>query len=155
MVQPRVLSRLETPVPAKETTMTTATTTRDEAAAQSGPEALMALLGIIESEDWDRVAGIVVDDFEMSWPQSGERFSGRDDALAAMQAQDDKPVPAGKPIIVGSGDVWVLMMPLRYSQETVHYVGIFELEGDKLRRTTEYFAAPFPPKEERAAFVAR
>lgn len=135
--------------------MTAETMTKDETATQSGADTLMALLEIIESGDWDRIAEIVVDDFEMSWPQSGELFRGRDDALAAWQAQDDKPTPAGEPTIVGGGDVWVLTMPLQYSAETVHYVGVFELEGDKLRRTTEYFAAPFPPKEARAAYVAR
>lgn len=135
--------------------MTAETTKRDGATAPSGPERLMALLESIEHEDWERVAESVVDDFEMRWPQSGEHFRGRDDALAALRAQDDKPTPAGEPMIIGSGEVWVLMMPLAYSHETVHYVGVFELEGDKLRRSTEYFAAPFAPKEQRAAYLAR
>jgi len=48
-----------------------------------------------------------------------------------------------------------MMMPLRYGEDVYHYVGVFELEGDKIRRTTEYFGAPFPAQEGRAKFAER
>ena len=74
------------------------------------------MMGTAEG-DFDAIADLVHDDFVMDWPQSGERFSGRANAFGAMRAQRDRPEPAGPPRLVGSGDTWVLMMPLRYSDD--------------------------------------
>jgi ketosteroid isomerase-like protein len=93
------------------------------------------------------------DDFVMFWPQSGERFSGRANAIGAMLAQRDRPEPAGEPRLVGSGDVWVYMVPLRYGENDYQYVGILELAGGRVVRGTGYFAAPFPAQEYRAQFA--
>ena len=103
--------------------------------------------------DVDTMRELAAEDVTMTWPQSGERFRGRDNALAAIQAQDEPPTPAGEPRIIGHGDVWVVMMPLRYGEDLRHYVGIFELDDGRIRAATEYFAAPFPPKPARAPFV--
>jgi ketosteroid isomerase-like protein len=107
------------------------------------------------SGDLDSVAGLVHDDFVMVWPQSGERFSGRDNAFAAMRAQQEKPEVAGEPRLVGSGNVWVLMMPLRYGAGTLHYVAVLELEDGKIRRATGHWGAPFPAQDYRAEFADR
>ncbi len=93
------------------------------------------------------------DDIEAFWPQSGERLIGPDNAIAAQLATEVKPVPAGEPRIVGHGDTWVMMLPLRYGEDVYHYVGAFELRGGLIHRTTEYFGAPFPPQPSRAAYV--
>ena len=61
----------------------------------------------------------------------------------------------GEPRIVGDGNVWVAMMPLRYGDEIFHYVGILELEDGRIRRGTGYFSAPFPPQDYRAEFADR
>jgi hypothetical protein len=45
------------------------------------------------------------------------------------------------------------MMPLRYGDEIHHYIGVFEIDGGRIRRTTEYFGAPFPAQEFRAKFA--
>src|SRR6188474_896599 len=76
--------------------------------------------------DFDAIADLVHDDFVMEWPQSGERFSGRDNAFAAMRAQRDKPEVAGPAWLVGSGDTWVIMMPLRYGEDLFHYTAVLE-----------------------------
>jgi hypothetical protein len=106
-----------------------------------------------ESGDFDSIADLVHDDMVMEWPQSGERFSGRENAFGAMRAQTVKPEMAGQPRLVGSGDVWVMMVPLRYSEEILHYVAVIELEGGKIRRATGHWGAPFPAQEYRAAFA--
>ena len=54
---------------------------------------------------------LVEDDMVMEWPQSGERFVGRANVLAAMGAVEVKPEFAGQPRLIGSGHVWVLMVP--------------------------------------------
>lgn len=105
-----------------------------------------------ERGDEAMLRGLVAEDVTMTWPQSGERFRGRDNALAALSVQDDVPTPAGEPTIRGSGDVWVVTLPLRYATGLVHYVGIFELREGLISASTEYFAEPFEPKAARARY---
>ena len=106
-----------------------------------------------ERGDLETMASLAHEDVVMEWPQSGERFRGRDNALAAMRAQQTPPEPAGEPRLVGSGDTWVMMMPLRYGEEIFHYVGVYELRDGKIARSTEYFGAPFPAQEFRAQYA--
>ena len=90
----------------------------------------------------------------MEWPQSGERFVGRANVLAAMGAVEVKPQFAGQPRLVGSGNIWVLMVPLRYGEDILQYVAVLELEAGKIRRATGFWGAPFPAQESRAGFAA-
>jgi ketosteroid isomerase-like protein len=118
-----------------------------------GADVIQRLFELTDSGDVAGVRALLHDDLEASWPQSGERLIGPDNAIAAQMATEVKPVPAGDPRIVGQGDTWVLMLPLRYGEEVVHYVGVFELRDHLIHRTTEYFGAPFPPQPSRAAYV--
>jgi hypothetical protein len=114
----------------------------------------MRLFEAMDHRDEAALATLVTDDFTMTWPQSGERFRGRENALGALSIQDDVPTPEGEPRIVGAGDTWVVMMPLRYPEAgSVQYVGVFELRDGLVRSSTEYFGSPFPPKPERARFT--
>jgi hypothetical protein len=119
----------------------------------AGRDILERFLAAAERGDHATASACAHPDVVMEWPQSGERFTGRDNALAAMGATEEKPEFAGEPRIVGDGDAWVVMLPLRYGSETYHYVGVFELEAGLIRRSTEYFGAPFPPQEARARFA--
>jgi hypothetical protein len=107
------------------------------------------------SGDFDGIASLVHDDFVMYWPQSGERFSGRDNAFGAMKAQQQMPEPAAPPRLVGDGDVWVVMMPLRYGDDILHYTAVLELEDGRIKRGTGTWAAPFPAQAYRAEFADR
>ena len=109
------------------------------------------------SERGDRaaLAPLMHDEMVMSWPQSGERFRGRDDVLGAMAAVEVKPEFAGMPRLVGSGDLWVLMVPLRYGAEVLQYVAVLELEAGRIRNATGYWGAPFEAREARAPFLDR
>lgn len=108
-----------------------------------------------ERGDVAALTELVDDQMVMEWPQSGERFRGRDNVLAAMSAVEVKPQFAGSPRLVGSGQLWVLMVPLRYGDDVLQYVAIVELEGGRIRRATGYWGAPFPAQAARAAFVHR
>ena len=66
-----------------------------------------------ERGDMVAVAAMIDDGMVMEWPQSGERFRGRENVLGAMAAVEVKPQFAGSPTMVWSGPVWVLMVPLR------------------------------------------
>ncbi len=120
------------------------------------PEGAAVIQRLFELTDAGDVAGLralVHDDMEAFWPQSGERLIGPDNAIAAQLATEVKPVPAGEPRIVGEGDTWVMMLPLRYGDDIYQYAGVFELRDGLIYRTTEYFGAPFPPQPSRAAYV--
>jgi hypothetical protein len=120
-----------------------------------GGEILQEALAAMDRGDRAALERLIHDDFVMEWPQSGERFRGRDNALAAVAAAEDKPEPAGEPRVVGDGNVWALQMTLRYGDDLVQYLGIFELDSGRLRRATEVFGAPFAAQAGRARFAER
>ena len=113
-------------------------------------EAFMAASG---RHDLDALGAILHDEMVMEWPQSGERFVGRANAIVAMRSQEVEPEVAGEARIVGDGDLWVAMVPLRYGTDLYHYVGVLELDGNQIRRGTGYFGAPFPAQAYRAEFT--
>ena len=119
----------------------------------SGRDVLEQFVAATERRDYATMAALAHPAIEMWWPQSGERFIGRDNALAAMLATEEKPVVAGEPRIIGEGSAWVLTVPLRYGADIYHYAGVFEVEGGMIRRSTEFFAAPFPAQPARAPFA--
>ena len=99
------------------------------------------------------MSALLHEDMVMEFPQSGERFTGRANAAGAMEVQEVKPEPAGEGRMVGEGDIWVVMMPLRYGEDLYQYVGVLELENGKIKRGTGYFAAAFPAQDYRARFA--
>jgi ketosteroid isomerase-like protein len=115
-------------------------------------ETMMRFWAATESGDEAALIALVHPDVVMEWPQSGERFTGVDNALGALRAQEQKPEIAGEPMLDGCGDVWVARVPLRYGEDIYHYVGIFTVEDGRIRHSTEYFGAPFPANPSRAAF---
>jgi hypothetical protein len=118
-----------------------------------GAAVIQRLFELTDAGDVPGLRALAHDDLVAFWPQSGERLIGADNAIAAQLAIDVKPVPAGEARIVGQGDIWVMMLPLRYGDDIYHYVGVFELRDGLIYRTTEYFGAPFAPQASRAAYV--
>jgi hypothetical protein len=106
-----------------------------------------------ERGDVAALATMTDDQMVMEWPQSGERFRGRENVLGAMAAVELKPQFAGSPRLIGSGQLWVLMVPLRYGEDVLQYVAILELENGRIRHATGYWGAPFPAQESRAPFI--
>ena len=121
----------------------------------NGREILERIIDATERRDPEALRPLMHPEIVGEWPQSGERFRGPDNAVGAMTATETKPEVAGEPRIIGSGDLWVMMLPLRYGTDPYHYVGVFELDGGRLRHVTEYFGAPFPAQEARAKFADR
>jgi ketosteroid isomerase-like protein len=121
--------------------------------ADPGRDVIEQFLAAAESRDLEAMAALAHDDLVMEWPQSGERFTGRDRALAALLATEEHPSVIAPPKVLGAGDLWVIRMGLRYGEDIAHYVGILELDGGRIRRSTEFFAAPFPANPARAEFT--
>jgi SnoaL-like domain len=97
-----------------------------------------------EHGDFAALESMIDDEMVMDWPRSGERFRGRAAVLGAMSAVEVKPEFAGQPRLVGSGQLWVLMVPLRYGEDILQYVAVLELDGGRVRRATGYWGAPVP-----------
>ena len=91
----------------------------------------------------------------MEWPQSGERFRGKQNVLGAMRAQVGAPKFAGQPRIIGDGDVWTFMVPLQYGSGLQHYVAVVELADGHVRHGIGHWGAPFEADESRAQFTDR
>ena len=108
-----------------------------------------------ERGDLAALESMVDDGMVMEWPQSGERFRGRENVLGAMAAVEVKPQFAGAPRLTGSGPLWVLMVPLRYGEEVLQYVAILEIDRGRIRRATGYWGGPFPAQDSRAVFIDR
>ena len=108
-----------------------------------------------ERGDLTALTDMVDDQMVMVWPQSGERFRGRENVLGAMAAVQVRPEFAGEPRLIGSGNLWVLMVPLRYGEDVLQYVAIVEVEHGRIRRATGYWGAPFPAQDARAPFSDR
>jgi ketosteroid isomerase-like protein len=73
---------------------------------ESNRDLVMRFMAGTASGDLDSITELVHEDFVMEWPQSGERFVGRDNAFGAMRAEEQPPQMAAEPRLVGSGDVW-------------------------------------------------
>ena len=119
---------------------------------EPGSASIAAFFAAMQEGDFDALTDLTHDDFVMEWPQSTEVFRGRENAVGAMRAQVQKPEMAGERRIVGSGDTWVVMMPLRYGDDLYHYVAVVELDGGRVKRATGYWGAPFPAEESRARY---
>ena len=127
-------------------------------AAGNGPDAanrdvVERFFAASERGDAEVVASLVAGDMVMEWPQSGERFVGSANVLAAMGAVEVKPEFAGQPRLIGSGALWVLMVPLRYGQDVLQYVAVLELEDGHITHATGYWGSPFPAQASRAPFA--
>jgi SnoaL-like protein len=112
-----------------------------------------------ESGDQDRMWRVfdqyIGDDFVQTWPQSGERIRGKDNARAINQNYPGGMPSAKAKGIRGGGNTWVFEAELDYGQGPVHMVSIAEMENGKIVRQTDYFAQPFEALEWRSKWVER
>jgi hypothetical protein len=100
--------------------------------------------------------GITADDVVLEYPQSGERFRGRD-TIARMnegygQSTGTAPTATLRRILK-PGQAWVIESTIDYGDGTpVSAISIIEFDGGKVTRQTDYFANPFPAPDWRKPF---
>jgi hypothetical protein len=103
--------------------------------------------GDIEAEHAIYAADAILD-----YPQSGERFRGRD----RIQAQRGGH-PAERHFtvrrILGGGDLWVSECVITYDGVPSYSVSVMEFADDLIRHETQYFADPFAASPGRAALA--
>lgn len=108
----------------------------------------------LNDQDFGVLEEALADDCTQEWPQSGERIRGKANIMAINQNYPGFPKAtlrrsvAGDRIVVSEAD-------LDYGGKLYHAVSIFEIEGDKVIRETDYFAEPFEAPEWRAQWVER
>jgi hypothetical protein len=97
---------------------------------------------------------LYAEDGVLEYPQSGERFHGRE-TIAAQRGGH----PADRHFTVrrvsGSGDLWVSEVVISYDGAPTHSVSIMEFSDGLVARETQYFADPFVPPAWRAALAER
>jgi hypothetical protein len=95
---------------------------------------------------------IYATDAVLDYPQSGERFRGRE----SIQAQRGGH-PAERHFtvrrITGGGDVWVSECVITYDGAPTYSVSIMEFTDGLVTHETQYFADPFPAPSSRAALA--
>jgi SnoaL-like domain len=90
----------------------------------------------------------------LDYPQSGERFRGRD----TIQAQRGSH-PADRHFavrrILGHDNLWVSECVITYDRIPTYSVSIMELDHGRVVHETQYFADPFAPAPGRAGLAER
>jgi len=108
------------------------------------------------SEEGDAEAehAIYAPDAILDYPQSGERFRGRETIRWQRGGH-----PARRHFelrrLTGGGDVWVSECVITYDGVPSLSVSIMEFSQGFVSHETQYFADPFVPPESRAALAER
>lgn len=93
-------------------------------------------------------------DAVLDYPQSGERFAGRDNIRASRAAEPGRGAIQVKSIL-GQEDVWVTEYTVTQNAKPSLIVSIMEFRDGKVIRETQYAAEPFAAPAWRAKWRAK
>ncbi|WP_326569792.1 nuclear transport factor 2 family protein [Amycolatopsis rhabdoformis] len=107
-----------------------------------------------ELGDLDTEHAIYAEDAVLDYPQSGERFRGRERIRAQRGGHPaDRHFTISR--ITGGGDLWVSECVITYDGAPTRSVSVMEFADGFVVHETQYFADPFPAAESRAALAER
>jgi hypothetical protein len=99
---------------------------------------------------------LTADDVILEYPQSGERFVGRDRIMEMNLSYEGSTgtAPTAKlRRVLKPGKAWVIESTIDYGDGTpVSAISLIEFDGDKVVRQTDYFANPFPAPDWRKPY---
>ena len=105
-----------------------------------------------EDNDLDVEHAIYAADAVLDYPQSGERFRGRERIMAQRGGH-----PADRHFtlqrIIGRENLWVSECIITYDGVPTHSVSIMEFADGLVVHETQYFADSFPAPQSRAALA--
>jgi hypothetical protein len=105
-----------------------------------------------ESGDIDTEHAIYATDAILDYPQSGERFRGRERIKAQRGGH-----PAERHFTIrriqGTGELWVSECVITYDGVPTYSVSLMEFTDGLVTHETQYFADPFPAAPGRAALA--
>ena len=104
------------------------------------------------SGDFATEHDIYHEDAILDYPQSRERILGRHNIRITRTVQPNKKRFEVQRI-VGSGNLWITELVLKYDDQPFYTVSIMEFRGSKVAHETQYFAAPFEAGESRKKCV--
>lgn len=122
---------------------------------RSNGEAVERYWRALEKEDFEAAKAELHDDFEESYPQSGERIRGVQNWLSLVTNYPGFPAITVRRI-VGRGDLWVTEAEFDYSRDgskPYQVCLVQECRGGKIAAVSAVFGAPFEAAEWRAPFV--
>jgi hypothetical protein len=90
-----------------------------------------------------------------SWPQSGERITGAMSCALVYANYPGGPPSQRVQRISGDGKVWVAELVADYGEERWHTISVFEFDGPRIARITDYFGPTFRAAEWRREWVDR
>lgn len=94
------------------------------------------------------------DDALVEFPQSGERFRGKNNFIPWRSEYPAAVIEFELRAIRGEGDTWTFEGRVRYDDgDPLTFVAIWHFRGDLVDRETIYATEPFPPDESRAQFA--
>jgi SnoaL-like protein len=106
-----------------------------------------------ESGDIETEHAIYADDAILDYPQSGERFLGRE-RIAAQRGGHPADRHFTVKRITGRDDLWVSECIITYDGAPTHSVSIMEFTHERVVHETQYFADPFEAAPSRAALAS-
>lgn len=111
-------------------------------------------LRAVVTRDFAAAASLLDDDFVETFPQSGERIAGRENAAEAIARQPGGVSLVGDQHLTSCGEDRVLVETLLdYGGPRYWWVGSYEISRGRIHRSTAYFAAPFPAPGWRSGWV--
>jgi len=97
---------------------------------------------------------IYTDDAIVEFPQSGERFHGKEQFIPWRSEYPATTIEFVVRSVRGAGDVWTVEGHVRYGDgEFMAFADILHFRDDLVDRETIYVADAFPPDESRAKFA--
>ena len=93
------------------------------------------------------------EDALLEFPQSGEKFRGKDN-FTPWRGEYPARTEFELRAIRGEGDTWIAEGRIRYNDgDPLTFVDILHFRGDLVDRETIYVTQPFPPDQSRAQFA--
>jgi ketosteroid isomerase-like protein len=101
----------------------------------------------LAAEDFAGLSELMTDDVTDEYPQSGERFRGKDNLRAVVEnypGRQSGGLSAKVDRVVGSGDQCTVVTRITYPNgQTWHGIDLVELRNGKIAKVTSFFGAPF------------
>ncbi|MET0966001.1 MAG: nuclear transport factor 2 family protein [Nakamurella sp.] len=104
--------------------------------------------------DEQTASEIYTDDALIEFPQSGERFRGKDHFLPWRSEYPAVKIEFEMRTLRGEGDHWIVEGAVGYGEgPPMPFVDILHCQGELIDRETIYITEAFPPEESRAKYA--
>lgn len=110
-------------------------------------------LDAVQEGDYATLKEVLTPGALTRWPQSGEQVTGALGCIRIYESYPGGPPKYSVARIVGDGDLVVAELIGDYGAERWYIVSIFEFEGLRIARMTDYFGQSLPAPEWRKEMV--